>query len=63
LVRAVPTVSSVPLSLQTAELGNELARLRRLVDAIEARFQISQEEKEKAIEALQKEKDEVLAKL
>jgi hypothetical protein len=63
LVRAIPTASSAPSSSQTVELGDELAQLRRLADAIEARFQRSQEEKEKAIEALKKEKDEVLAQL
>jgi hypothetical protein len=38
LVCVVPTTSSMPSSSQTAKLGDELAQLRRLVDAIEAHF-------------------------
>jgi hypothetical protein len=63
LVRAVPTASSAPSSSQPAELGDKPAQLTRLADATEARFQRVQEEKEKAIEALKKEKDKVLAQL
>jgi hypothetical protein len=45
-------------------LGNEPAQLRRLVDATEALLQQVQEEKEEEdIEALKREKEEVLEKL
>jgi hypothetical protein len=63
LVRAVPTVPFAPSLSHTAELGDEPTQLRRLEDATKARFQRSQEEKEKDIEALKKEKDEVLVQL
>jgi hypothetical protein len=63
LVRAV-TIALSALSLsQTAEFGDEPAQLRRLADSTEARFQRAQEEKEKATEALKKEKYEVLVQL
>jgi hypothetical protein len=61
LVCAVPTAPSAPSSSQTAELGYEPAQLRRFVDATESQFQRAREEKEKATESLQKEKDQVLA--
>jgi hypothetical protein len=56
-------VHIVPIASQTAELGDEPAQLRRLVDATEARLQKIQEEKEKAIKALKQEKYEVLEQL
>jgi hypothetical protein len=59
----VPTRLSAPSSSHTVDLGEEVAQLRRLVDATKARFQRAREEKEKATEALQKEKDEFLVQL
>jgi F0F1-type ATP synthase membrane subunit b/b' len=44
-------------------LGDEPAQLRILADATKAWLQQAQEEKEKAIEALKKEKEEVLDKI
>jgi hypothetical protein len=44
-------------------LGDEPAQLRRPADATEAWFQKFQEEKERATEALKREKDEVLAQI
>jgi hypothetical protein len=44
LVRAVPTVPSMPSSSQKIELGDEVAQLRRLVDATEDQFQRAQED-------------------
>jgi hypothetical protein len=49
LIYAVPIA---PSSSQDVELGDEPAQLRRLIDAIEARHQKFQEEKEKATKAL-----------
>jgi hypothetical protein len=63
LVCVVPTVPSAPSSSHTAELGDKPTQLRILSNVIEARFHRAQEEKEKAIESLQNEKDEVLVKL
>jgi hypothetical protein len=57
---AVPTAPSL---LETVELGDEPTQLRRLEDAIEAWLQRVQEEKEKAIEVLMKEKEDILEKL
>jgi hypothetical protein len=54
------SVCAVPTMSQIAELGDEPTQLRRLADAIEAQLQKAQEEKEKAIEALKQEKEEVL---
>jgi outer membrane murein-binding lipoprotein Lpp len=56
-------VPIVPSSSKIAELGDELAQLRRLANAIEAQIQKAQEEKKKAIESLKKEKAEVLEQL
>jgi hypothetical protein len=44
-------------------LGDEPTQLRRLADAIEARLQRAQEEKEMTTKALKKEKDEFLVQL
>jgi hypothetical protein len=44
-------------------LADEPTQLRRITDVTEARFQRVQEEKEKATEALKKEKDKVLIQL
>jgi hypothetical protein len=60
LSRAVPTTPSLS---RVVELGDDPTQLRRCVDAVEARLQKFQEEKEKAIESLKQEKEEVLEQL
>jgi formate-dependent nitrite reductase cytochrome c552 subunit len=53
----------MPSSSETTKLGDEPDQLRILVDATYARIQKFQEKKEKATEALKKEKEEVLEQL
>jgi len=56
-------VPTMPSSSMITELGDEPTQLQRLVDATEARIHWVHEVKEKATEALKKEKEEVLEKL
>jgi hypothetical protein len=60
LIYEVPTTPSSP---QNTKLGDEPTQLRRLVDVTEDQIQKIHEEKEKATEALKKEKDESLEQL
>lgn len=62
-IQFIHIVPIVPSSSNIAELGDELAQLRRLAYETEAQLHKFQEEKEKAIEALKKEKEEFLEKL
>jgi hypothetical protein len=63
VVRLVHPVPIAPSSSQIAELVDEPTQLRRITDETEARFHRAHEEKEKATEALKREKYEVLAQL
>jgi hypothetical protein len=57
------TMSTTPLSLEEPELGDELAQLHRLTDAIEARLHRAQEEVEEAIQTLKQVQGDIVEQL